>query len=274
MRIIDIYFKDIRKTQPFTYEQEQELAREIQAGSKVALNRLIKGNLRFVVTEARRFQGRGLDLVDLIQEGNLGLIRAAKRFDPEAGFRFITYAVWWIRQSIFTALSENRMVRLPANMVGLMNQLNRAAEIFKGVELREPTDVELSSITGISLEDIRNIVPVAGPTTSLSSPIGEGEDADELGSLIEDTGSASVDDGVFSEGCTKDLLRVLCIALSEREASIVIKSFGIGCKSYSDETLGKDLQVSEERVRQLRNGAIRKLKRRPDILDILRPYLG
>lgn len=274
MRIIDIYFKDIRKTQPFTYEQEQELAREIQAGSKVALNRLIKGNLRFVVTEARRFQGRGLDLVDLIQEGNLGLIRAAKRFDPEAGFRFITYAVWWIRQSIFTALSENRMVRLPANMVGLMNQLNRAAEIFKGVELREPTDVELSSITGISLEDIRNIVPVAGPTTSLSSPIGEGEDADELGSLIEDTGSASVDDNVFSEGCTKDLLRVLRIALSEREASIVIKSFGIGCKSYSDETLGKDLQVSEERVRQLRNGAIRKLKRRPDILDILRPYLG
>ena len=274
MRIIDIYFKDIRKTQPFTYEQEQELAREIQAGSKVALNRLIKGNLRFVVTEARRFQGRGLDLVDLIQEGNLGLIRAAKRFDPEAGFRFITYAVWWIRQSIFTALSENRMVRLPANMVGLMNQLNRAAEIFKGVELREPTDIELSSITGISLEDIRNIVPVAGPTTSLSSPIGEGEDADELGSLIEDTGSASVDDNVFSEGCTKDLLRVLRIALSEREASIVIKSFGIGCKSYSDETLGKDLQVSEERVRQLRNGAIRKLKRRPDILDILRPYLG
>lgn len=274
MRIIDIYFKDIRKTQPFTYEQEQELAREIQAGSKVALNRLIKGNLRFVVTEARRFQGRGLDLVDLIQEGNLGLIRAAKRFDPEAGFRFITYAVWWIRQSIFTALSENRMVRLPANMVGLMNQLNRAAEIFKGVELREPTDVELSSITGISLEDIRNIAPVAGPTTSLSSPIGEGEDADELGSLIEDQGSASVDDSVFSEGCTKDLLRVLRIALSEREASIVIKSFGIGCKSYSDETLGKDLQVSEERVRQLRNGAIRKLKRRPDILDILRPYLG
>lgn len=274
MRIIDIYFKDIRKTQPFTYEQEQELAREIQAGSKVALNRLIKGNLRFVVTEARRFQGRGLDLVDLIQEGNLGLIRAAKRFDPEAGFRFITYAVWWIRQSIFTALSENRMVRLPANMVGLMNQLNRAAEIFKGVELREPTDVELSSITGISLEDIRNIAPVAGSTASLSSPIGEGEDADELGSLIEDTGSASVDDSVFSEGCTKDLLRVLRIALSEREASIVIKSFGIGCKSYSDETLGKDLQVSEERVRQLRNGAIRKLKRRPDILDILRPYLG
>ena len=150
MRIIDIYFKDIRKTQPFTYEQEQELAREIQAGNRVALNRLIKGNLRFVVTEARRFQGRGLDLVDLIQEGNLGLIRAAKRFDPEAGFRFITYAVWWIRQSIFTALSENRMVRLPANMVGLMNQLNRAAEIFKGVELREPTDVELSSASSPS----------------------------------------------------------------------------------------------------------------------------
>lgn len=271
--IIDIYFKDIRKSQPFTYEQEQELAREIQGGSQAALDKLVKGNLRFVVTIAREYQGRGIELNDLIQEGNIGLIKAASKFDPEAGFRFVTYAVWWIRQQIFTALSESRLVRLPMNMVGVVNQINKAADLFRKVEEREPSDVELAALTGINVEDIRAVMPVSVRAASLSKPVGD-EDDSELGDLIEDVDAAASDGVLAAESCTVDILRVLTMVLTEREAKVLIKVFGIGCEALSEEQAGKILDVSEERVRQIKNAALKKLKKSKKVLEVLRPYLG
>lgn len=272
--IIDIYFKDIRKSQPFTYEQEQELARAIQDGSQTALDELVKGNLRFVVTIAREYQGRGMDLTDLIQEGNIGLIKAAGKFDPEAGFRFVTYAVWWIRQQIFTALSESRLVRLPMNMVGVINQINKAAELFRKVEEREPSDTELAALTGIDIEDVRAVTPASVKAASLSKPVGDGEDDGELGDLLEDVDAVASDNIVVSESCTTDILRVLTSVLTEREAKVLIKVFGIGCEALSEEQAGKILDVSEERVRQIKNAALKKLKKSEKALEALRPYLG
>ncbi len=274
MEIIDIYFKDIRKTQPFTYEQEQDLARQIQKGDRAALNTLVKGNLRFVVTVARRYQGRGLELVDLIQEGNLGLIRAAEKFDPDAGFRFITYAVWWIQQCIYQALSNNKMVRLPMNMVGVANQINKASGLFLNLELREPTDLELATLTGLQLEDIRAVLPLIGKTASLSAQVGDDENGGELSDLLTDDTAAPTDNLAESESCMTDVLRVLSTVLTEREANIVIREFGIGCKALTDEQVAELLGVSAERIRQIKHAALKKLKKSQKVLDTLRPYLG
>lgn len=274
MENIDIYFKDIRKKHPFSLEEEIQLAVRIQQGDARALNKLVEGNLRFVVTEARRHIGRGMDLEDLIQEGNIGLIEAAKRFDPEAGFRFITYAVYWIRQAIFTALSVNRTVRLPMNVVGSVNRINRAADLFRLTEGREPSDTEISEITGIELEEVRTVFQASTRATSLSKPVGNSEEDGCLADLIEDVDVKSTDSIVFGEGLVTDLLRTLHSVLSQKECNIVAKSFGIGCVALTEEQVGKEIGISPERVRQLREASVKKLRKNGKVVATLLEYLG
>lgn len=274
MENIDIYFKDIRKKHPFSLEEEIQLAVRIQQGDARALNKLVEGNLRFVVTEARRHIGRGMDLEDLIQEGNIGLIEAAKRFDPEAGFRFITYAVYWIRQAIFTALSVNRTVRLPMNVVGSVNRINRAADLFRLTEGREPSDTEIAEITGIELEEVRTVFQASTRATSLSKPVGNTEEDGCLADLIEDVDVKSTDSIVFGEGLVTDLLRTLHSVLSQKECNIVAKSFGIGCVALTEEQVGKEIGISPERVRQLREASVKKLRKNGKVVATLLEYLG
>lgn len=274
MENIDRYFKDLRRTHPFSQEDEAKLSIRIQQGDKAALNLLVEGNLRFVVSEARKFIGRGMDLEDLIQEGNFGLIEAAKRFDHSVGFRFITYAVWWIRQSIFAALNNNRLVRLPMNAVGILGQISKATALFRGIEGRDPSDFEIAELTGLNIEDIQMVYQSSLKAASLSKSVGDSEEDGCLEDLIEDKGTKATDSALIHQSLSSDLLSTIAEYLTEREQVVVQYGFGICCEALPDDVVGKRLGVSAERVRQLREASVRKLRKYPAVLKKLSIYLG
>lgn len=268
---ISRYFHDIAKLSPLTSQEESRLALLIQEGDETALSTLVSANLKFVVTVARQYQGRGVSLEDLICEGNIGLVEAAKRFNPSAGFRFISYAVYWIKQAICFAITNNRSIRLPMNRVGNINTIRKLRE--KGIaEGTKVSDKELCSTLGISLSDLRTLDRALSPVLSLDSSIGDDEDSC-LEDIVRDK-SADQDTELRSESLLTSLKDVLDTVLSERESRIIRLSYGISCTEQDDEHIGQMLNISSERVRQVRTYALSKLRKSPKTVNSLREYLG
>ena len=270
-RMVDDYLKDISKIQRITPEEEIELAGRIQAGDTEACHRLVEANLRFVVSVAKYYQNRGLDLPDLINEGNLGLMKAAQRFDPTRGFKFISFAVWWIRQQILQSLSDaSRIVRLPLNRVGLINRMSKARREFLQDHEREPSDAELAELVDIDPEKIGDALLNDPKSLSLDFPLGE-DGTETLIDILPDTEGPRADGTTDNESLRSDIESVLGI-LNERERHVLRLSFGIGCPEMSLEDIGETLSLTRERVRQVKMKAIHKLSS-PMVRSRLAQYL-
>ncbi|GAB1415876.1 RNA polymerase sigma factor RpoD/SigA [Paludibacter sp.] len=257
---LDKYLQEIGREDLITVEEEVELAQRIRNGDRVALEKLTRANLRFVVSVAKQYQNQGLSLPDLINEGNLGLIKAAEKFDETRGFKFISYAVWWIRQSILQALAEqSRIVRLPLNQVGSLNKINKAFSKFEQENERRPSAEELAEKLDIPVEKITDTMKVSGRHISVDAPFVEGEDNSLLDVMINDD-SPNADRVLINESLSIEIERVLTHALSERERDIVKKFFGLGVAEMTLEEIGDEFGLTRERVRQIKEKAIRKLK--------------
>ena len=269
---LDKYLQEIGKEELISVEEEVELAQRIKKGDKEALEKLTKANLRFVVSVAKQYQNQGLSLPDLINEGNLGLIKAAEKFDETRGFKFISYAVWWIRQSILQALAEqSRIVRLPLNQVGSLNKINKAFARFEQEHERTPSAEELANELELPKEKVTDTLRVAGRHISVDAPFADGEDNSLLDVLVNaDTPNA--DRGLINESLATEVDRALEI-LTERERDIIRYFFGIGCSEMTLEEIGEKFDLTRERVRQIKEKAIRKL-RQSSRSGILRSYLG
>lgn len=270
---LDKYLQEIGREDLITVEEEVELAQRIRAGDRIALEKLTRANLRFVVSVAKQYQNQGLSLPDLINEGNLGLIKAAEKFDETRGFKFISYAVWWIRQSILQALAEqSRIVRLPLNQVGSLNKINKAFSKFEQENERRPSPEELAEKLDIPVDKITDTMKVSGRHISVDAPFVEGEDNSLLDVMINDD-SPNADRGLMNESLSKEIERVLAHTLSDRERDIVKKFFGIGVAEMTLEEIGDEFGLTRERVRQIKEKAIRKL--RPNAKSkLLKSYLG
>jgi len=257
---LDKYLQEIGREDLITVEEEVELAQRIRTGDRIALEKLTRANLRFVVSVAKQYQNQGLSLPDLINEGNLGLIKAAEKFDEKRGFKFISYAVWWIRQSILQALAEqSRIVRLPLNQVGSLNKINKAFSKFEQENERRPSAEELAEKLEIPVEKISDTMKVSGRHISVDAPFVEGEDNSLLDVMINDD-SPNADRVLMNESLSKEIERVLAHALSDRERDIVKKFFGLGIPEMTLEEIGDEFGLTRERVRQIKEKAIRKLK--------------
>ena len=253
-------------------EEEVELAQRIRKGDPVALEKLTRANLRFVVSVAKQYQNQGLSLPDLINEGNLGLIKAAQKFDETRGFKFISYAVWWIRQSILQALAEqSRIVRLPLNQVGALNKINKALSKFEQENERQPSNEELSEMIDVPKDKISDTLRVSGRHVSVDAPFVEGEDNSLLDVLPNDD-SPSADRGLVNESLNTEIERALS-TLTDREREIIKSFFGIGCQEMTLEEIGERFGLTRERVRQIKEKAIRRLKS-PSRSKLLKGYLG
>jgi len=270
---LDKYLQEIGREDLITVEEEVELAQRIRAGDRIALEKLTRANLRFVVSVAKQYQNQGLSLPDLINEGNLGLIKAAEKFDETRGFKFISYAVWWIRQSILQALAEqSRIVRLPLNQVGSLNKINKAFSKFEQENERKPSPEELSEVLDIPVDKIADTMKVSGRHISVDAPFVEGEDNSLLDVMINDD-SPNADRVLINESLSKEIERVLAFTLSDRERDIVKKFFGIGVTEMTLEEIGDEFGLTRERVRQIKEKAIRKL--RPNAKSkLLKGFLG
>ena len=257
---LDKYLQEIGREDLITVEEEVELAQRIRNGDRRALDKLTRANLRFVVSVAKQYQNQGLSLPDLINEGNLGLIKAAEKFDETRGFKFISYAVWWIRQSILQALAEqSRIVRLPLNQVGSLNKINKALSKFEQEYERKPSAEELAERLDIPVEKITDTMKVSGRHISVDAPFVEGEDNSLLDVMINDD-SPHADRELINESLSTEIERVLASALSDRERDIVKKFFGLGVPEMTLEEIGDEFGLTRERVRQIKEKAIRKLK--------------
>ena len=270
---LDKYLQEIGREDLITVEEEVELAQRIRNGDRIALEKLTRANLRFVVSVAKQYQNQGLSLPDLINEGNLGLIKAAQRFDETRGFKFISYAVWWIRQSILQALAEqSRIVRLPLNQVGSLNKINKAFSKFEQENERRPSPEELAEQLDIPVDKIADTMKVSGRHISVDAPFVEGEDNSLLDVMINDD-SPNADRVLINESLSKEIERVLTNTLSDREKDIVKKFFGIGVTEMTLEEIGDEFGLTRERVRQIKEKAIRKL--RPNSKSkLLKGFLG
>ena len=269
---LDKYLQEIGKEELISVEEEVELAQRIKKGDKEALEKLTKANLRFVVSVAKQYQNQGLSLPDLINEGNLGLIKAAEKFDETRGFKFISYAVWWIRQSILQALAEqSRIVRLPLNQVGSLNKINKAFARFEQEHERTPSAEELANELELPKEKVTDTLRVAGRHISVDAPFADGEDNSLLDVLVN-ADSPNADRGLINESLATEVDRALEI-LTERERDIIRYFFGIGCSEMTLEESGEKFDLTRERVRQIKEKAIRKL-RQSTRSSILRSYLG
>ncbi len=270
---LDKYLHEISQVELISAEEEVELASRIKRGDAQALDRLIKSNLRFVVSVSKQYQNQGLGLPDLINEGNLGLIKAAQRFDETRGFKFISYAVWWIRQSILQALAEQaRIVRLPLNKIGYINKINKAfAELEQKFE-REPSALEIAKNLELAPEDIKDALRNSGRHVSMDAPLIPGEEGD-LYDVILTSDSPSPDKGLIIESLRKEIERVLS-TLTNREANIVRLYFGLNGKHpLTLEEIGETFSLTRERVRQIKEKAIKRLKYTTRC-KILKSYLG
>ena len=269
---LDKYLQEIGREELVTPEEEVELAQRIRKGDPVALEKLTRANLRFVVSVAKQYQNQGLSLPDLINEGNLGLIKAAEKFDETRGFKFISYAVWWIRQSILQALAEqSRIVRLPLNQVGSLNKINKALSKFEQENERQPSNEELSEMIDVPKDKISDTLRVSGRHVSVDAPFVEGEDNSLLDVLPNDD-SPMADKGLVNESLNAEIERALS-TLTDREREIVKSFFGIGCQEMTLEEIGERFGLTRERVRQIKEKAIRRLKS-PSRSKLLKGYLG
>lgn len=269
---LDKYLQEIGREELVSPEEEVELAQRIRSGDQAALEKLTKANLRFVVSVAKQYQNQGLSLPDLINEGNLGLIKAAEKFDETRGFKFISYAVWWIRQSILQALAEqSRIVRLPLNQVGSLNKINKAQGRFEQENERLPSTEELADLIDIPRDKVADTLRVSGRHVSVDAPFNEGED-NSLLDVLQNEDSPMADHGLNNESLSTEIERALQI-LTPREREIIKGFFGIGCQEMTLEEIGENLDLTRERVRQIKEKAIRKLKK-PAASKLLKSYLG
>ena len=269
---LDKYLQEIGREELVSPEEEVELAQRIRQGDQVALEKLTKANLRFVVSVAKQYQNQGLSLPDLINEGNLGLIKAAEKFDETRGFKFISYAVWWIRQSILQALAEqSRIVRLPLNQVGSLNKINKALGRFEQENERQPSTAELAEMIDIPKEKIDDTLRVSGRHVSMDAPFVEGEE-NSLIDVMPNEDSPNADRGLINESLSTEISRALA-TLTPREEAILRKFFGIGVPEKTLEEIGDELGLTRERVRQIKEKAVRKLNT-GQRSHILQTYLG
>ena len=269
---LDKYLQEIGKEDLITVEEEVELAQRIRKGDQEALEKLTKANLRFVVSVAKQYQNQGLSLPDLINEGNLGLIKAAEKFDETRGFKFISYAVWWIRQSILQALAEqSRIVRLPLNQVGSLNKINKAFARFEQEHERVPSPEELAQELELPREKVTDTLRVAGRHISVDAPFADGED-NSLRDVLVNPDSPTADRGLINESLATEVDRAL-ETLTERERDIIRYFFGIGCSEMTLEEIGEKFDLTRERVRQIKEKAIRRL-RHSSRSALLKSYLG
>ncbi len=269
---LDKYLQEIGREDLITVEEEVELAQRIKKGDQQALEKLTKANLRFVVSVAKQYQNQGLTLPDLINEGNLGLIKAAEKFDETRGFKFISYAVWWIRQSILQALAEqSRIVRLPLNQVGSLNKINKAFARFEQEHERTPSPEELAKILDLPKEKVADTLRVSGRHVSVDAPFAEGEDNSLLDVLIN-SDSPNADRSLMNESLSTEVERALA-TLADRERDIIKYFFGIGAAEMTLEEIGEQFGLTRERVRQIKEKAIRRLRHNSRSKQ-LKTYLG
>ena len=270
---LDKYLQEIGKVDLITAEEEVELAQRIREGDQIALEKLTKANLRFVVSVAKQYQNQGLSLPDLINEGNLGLIKAAQRFDETRGFKFISYAVWWIRQSILQALAEqSRIVRLPLNKIGSINKINKAYASIEQEEERAPSASEIASFLDMSESDVKESQRNSGRHVSMDAPLVEGEDSN-LYDVLRSGESPNPDRALLNASLSIEIERAL-ETLTPREADVIRLYFGLESKqALTLEELGERFDLTRERVRQIKEKAIRRLKH-ASRSKILKTYLG
>jgi RNA polymerase primary sigma factor len=270
---LDKYLQEIGRVDLITAEVEVELARRIREGDQVALEKLTKANLRFVVSVAKQYQNNGLTLGDLINEGNLGLIKAAKRFDEKRGFKFISYAVWWIRQSIMQALAEqSRIVRLPLNRVGSISKIARTFSELEQKFQREPSTEELAEIIGVTTDEVRDNLKVSVRHVSMDAPFAQGEE-NSLLDVLADANESTPDSGLMADSLTMEVQRALS-TLTPREAQVLGLYFGLdNNNSMTLEEIAEKFNLTRERVRQIKEKATRRL-RHTSRSKTLKSYLG
>ncbi|MEA2106086.1 MAG: RNA polymerase sigma factor RpoD/SigA [Bacteroidota bacterium] len=269
---LEKYLQDVGKEEMITAEEEVELAQRIKKGDRAALECLTKANLRFVISVAKQYQFQGLSLPDLINEGNLGLIKAAERFDETKGFKFISYAVWWIRQSILQAIAEqSRVVRLPLNKVGSLNKIHKAYSTLEQQFDRTPTADELAEFVDLPKDKVEDTLQLSGKPLSVDAPFAEGEEGSLL-DVMENADSPNADNTLLEESLAKEVERTLSI-LPEKECLVLKFYYGIGGKELSLEEIGVELGLTRERVRQIKEKAIRRL-RHSSKNKLLKKYLG
>lgn len=271
---LDKYLQDIGREELITAEEEVELARKIKQGDQTALEKLTKANLRFVVSVAKQYQNQGLTLPDLINEGNLGLIKAAQKFDETRGFKFISYAVWWIRQSILQALAEQaRIVRLPLNQVGSLNKINKAFSRLEQEHERPPSAEELADALEVTEDKIKESLNVSGRHVSMDAPLTTNEDGGTLMDVLANNDAPRTDHMLMAESLQKEIERSLS-TLTDKEREIIRLFFGIGMNhGLTLEEIGAKFNLTRERVRQIKEKAIRRL-RHTSRNKLLKSYLG
>ena len=272
---LDKYLQEIGRVDLITAEEEVELARKIKDGDQAALEKMVKANLRFVVSVSKQYQNQGLTLPDLINEGNLGLIKAAQRFDETRGFKFISYAVWWIRQSILQALAEqSRIVRLPLNKIGSINKINKAFATLEQKFERPPNADELAEMLDLTPQEVKQSLRNAGRHVSMDAPLKDGdESSSNMYEVLQSGDSPSPEKGLMTESLRREIERSLS-TLTTREADVVRLYFGLNGKHpMTLEEIGERFDLTRERVRQIKEKAIRRLKH-TSRSKILKTYLG
>ena len=270
---LDKYLQEIGKVELITAEEEVQLAQRIRQGDQSALEKLTKANLRFVVSVSKQYQNQGLSLPDLINEGNLGLIKAAQRFDETRGFKFISYAVWWIRQSILQALAEqSRIVRLPLNKIGSINKINKALSKLEQEYEREPSAEEIAELLELTENDVKESMKNSGRHISMDAPLVQGEESN-MYDVLRSNDSPSPEAGLINDSLRKEIDRALS-TLTAREADVIKYYFGLnGEHAMTLEEIGEKFDLTRERVRQIKEKAIRRLKQ-TSRSKILKTYLG
>ena len=269
---LEKYLHDIAKEELITPEEEVELAKRIKKGDQEALEKLTKANLRFVVSVAKQYQHQGLSLPDLINEGNLGLIKAAKKFDETKGFKFISYAVWWIRQCILQALAEqSRIVRLPLNKIGALNKINKAFSKLEQKHEREPSPDEVANNLDLPEDKVASTLELSGRHLSVDAPFQDGEE-NSLLDVLQNHDSPDTDGKLMNESLCQEIERTLN-TLPEKESNVIRSFYGIGKKQMSLEEIGESIGISRERTRQIKEKAIKHLRQKTKN-KLLKAYLG
>ncbi len=271
---LDKYLQEIAKMGLISAEEEVRLAQRIKKGDKQALEKLCKANLRFVVSVSKQYQNQGLSLPDLINEGNLGLMKAAERFDETKGFKFISYAVWWIRQSILQALAEQaRIVRLPLNKIGTINKVNKAFGQLEQLHEREPNPDEIAEMLDISEEEVKDALKNSGRHLSMDAPLLEGDESDMYEVIYNEDDSQTPENSLLYDSLKSEIERTIA-TLPAREADVIIHYFGLkGLQPHTLEEIGEKLNLTRERARQIKERGLRHLKQASKC-RILKTYLG